>query len=245
MQRLNGDTKISENKKFQPISSIFEKDSEFMTFIDHIDSSREKVVFSPLSDLQSLRLLNFREMVLEISHLAVLKIALSLSVGMIYLSPTPWYSSTTIDILDKVGIFLGRSNRFEELVFISHLDAWREVRHLRNEGILDDLSYALIKLVLRGKSKEGLRNSNLITTELIALEMGIKYQEIVKVCLSHRYESSSGAETIEQSSLSFIKDVNEAIVVPLREICQNMESESSEKFSVKRERDFVNLSHNK
>lgn len=228
------DEEVVKNKKNHEASYVFNVFSPkiFTSSIYGLDGIVQHVVFKPLLEEQSQELATFKDIIksdrLSIPRRTILKMALGLSVGMIFLSPTPWHEDDLDNLWNKVLFLLGKNRSLEELVFVPSPHSWDKGRIHSGDLTLFKLGHALIVLALKEELEgeeypETLDSFRLLRSGLVALKMGVEYQDIVKICLSQKYENSSGVKNIDESSTSFREHANEAIIVPLRVLWFNAE----------------------
>ena len=227
------DEKTIKNMAQSTASKIFEGPQDFVAWMEKIDGNLHQVIFRalPLSDKPS-RFSSYEEAINNstVPITARLQMALGIGIGMIFLSPTPWFSSDSYPLREKIFFFGDHLKAFEHVLFVPHYaplvpyyvpqSIWPKYDTIPEMGsILFELGLALTELALRRtlSREEKLRLRDITRTGLIAMEMGVEYQDIVNVCLTRKYENASGVVTeIDESLASFREHANEAIIVPLR-----------------------------
>jgi hypothetical protein len=223
------------------IPDVFDYGRSFSASIERIDGSK-RLMDLHISRIREFDVLSFGDFIrdTEPSREATLKIALCLSAGMIFLSPTPWYSPNSTGIWEKAFIIYGGRSGPKEIMFIPspkpkpiipELGGSEKAITSVTRTILGELGLALIEIALRrrlsGDEKEKqIDSGELSRSGLVALEMGVEYQDIVNTCFTCKYENDSGVVQIDESSATFRKNANEGIVVPLRKLWRESEGES-------------------
>jgi hypothetical protein len=97
---------MSGDDKTSFASDIFLRSASFSSLINRIDDMRQRVNLMPLPSSDWPRAFPFGKfiMVLKMGMEIKLKIALCLSAGMIFLSPTPWDNPDSTELWEK-GFF--------------------------------------------------------------------------------------------------------------------------------------------
>ena len=238
---------------------VFTRNELYIANVERIDGTTQLMAFSPIPTPESPKLLSFEDVIStqEQSRTEKLMMAIALSVGAIFLSPTPWYCLDSIRLQQKV-YFFGR----DRVMFVtgpSPLERFMQgdINRPKASSVLFELGTALIEIGLHRQILREVRDSTRLNDDeegiwniprkrpnedarlneerwlediaksgLVAMEMGVEYQNIVNTCFARKYETESGVVQIDESSAMFRINANEGIVVPLRKLWQESERKS-------------------